>query len=114
MHWFHSKVILPVDNIPDDTNPQVDAPQPETFPALTRNCDNPNPKLGKAFEKLLERIEHRKDVKELKERKEGSTRKSIEGWLDKPERLSPYWCEAHGFCHSERLSDHRPDCARER
>jgi hypothetical protein len=33
---------------------------------------------------------------------------------DKPERQSPFWCDAHGFCHSERLPDHRPDCARER
>jgi hypothetical protein len=33
--------------------------------------------------------------------------------LEKEERFSPYWCEAHGFCHSERLSDHLPDCARE-
>jgi hypothetical protein len=32
---------------------------------------------------------------------------------EKAERLSPYWCEAHGFCHSERLPDHRPDCAQE-
>jgi hypothetical protein len=34
--------------------------------------------------------------------------------LEKAERLSPYWCEAHGFCHGERLPDHRPDCSRER
>jgi Helix-turn-helix domain len=34
--------------------------------------------------------------------------------LDKPERHSRWWCEAHGFCHSERLDDHRPDCAAER
>jgi hypothetical protein len=32
---------------------------------------------------------------------------------EKAERNSPFWCEAHGFCHSEQLSDHRPDCARE-
>jgi hypothetical protein len=32
---------------------------------------------------------------------------------DKPEKQSPFWCEAHGFCHGERLPDHRPDCARE-
>ena len=28
----------------------------------------------------------------------------------KPETNNPFWCEAHGFSHSERLSDHRPDC----
>jgi hypothetical protein len=108
------KVELPVDNIPDDTNPQVDAPQPETFPALTRNSDPANPKLGETFEALLARIEHRKDLKEVKERKDGATRKLRETWLDKPEKYSPFWCEAHGFCHGECLSDHRPDCARER
>jgi hypothetical protein len=29
---------------------------------------------------------------------------------DKPERRSSFWCDAHGFCHGERLPDHRPDC----
>jgi hypothetical protein len=33
---------------------------------------------------------------------------------DKPERHSPFWCEAHGFAHGERLPDRRPDCVRER
>jgi hypothetical protein len=33
---------------------------------------------------------------------------------DKPERLGPFWCDAHGFGHSDRLPDHWPDCARER
>jgi helix-turn-helix protein len=33
---------------------------------------------------------------------------------DKPETHNPFWCDAHGFSHSERLSDRRPDCARER
>jgi hypothetical protein len=32
---------------------------------------------------------------------------------EKAERHSPFWCEAHGFCHGERLSDHRPDCSLE-
>jgi hypothetical protein len=32
---------------------------------------------------------------------------------EKAERYSQFWCEAHSFCHSEQLSDHRPDCARE-
>jgi hypothetical protein len=106
-------VELPVDNIPDESNLQVDVPQPETQPESpaisTRNYDGPNPKLGETFETLLARIEHRKDVKEVKERKEGATRKFIEPWLDKPERQSPFWCEAHGFCHSERFPDHRAD-----
>jgi hypothetical protein len=29
---------------------------------------------------------------------------------EKPENLSPFWCNAHGFSHSERLPDQRPDC----
>jgi hypothetical protein len=29
---------------------------------------------------------------------------------DKPEEYSCWWCDAHGFAHSERLPDHRPDC----
>ncbi len=33
---------------------------------------------------------------------------------EKAEHNSPFWCEAHGFCHSERLSDHDPNCALER
>jgi len=33
--------------------------------------------------------------------------------FDKPEMENPFWCDAHGFCHGERLPDHRPDCARE-
>jgi hypothetical protein len=102
-----------------EINPQVDAPQPESQPETlatpTRNSGHPNPKLGKIFETLLERIAPQKDFKEEKEKKEGPTRNSMERWLeDKPEQHSPYWCEAHGFSHSERLSDHRPDCARER
>jgi hypothetical protein len=109
------KVELPVDNIPDESNPQVEDLQPETLTLSTRNSDPANPKLGEPFAAVLERIKLRKDsFKEVKERKEGPTRKSIERWLDKPERLSPYWCEAHGFCHSERFPDHRPDCVRER
>jgi hypothetical protein len=32
---------------------------------------------------------------------------------ERAERQSPFWCEAHRFCHSERLPDHRPDGARE-
>jgi hypothetical protein len=107
------QVELPVDFHPDESNPQVDVPQPESLTAPTRNSVPANPKLGETFKALLERIETRKDVKEKKERKEGVTRMSIERGLDKAERQSPFWCEAHGFCHSERLPDHWPDCARE-
>ena len=109
------KVELPVEITPDDSNPKVAAPQPESPAASTRNSDPANPKLEEPFASVLARIESRKEVfKEEKEKKEGATRKSVEGWRDKPERVSPFWCEAHGFCHSERLGDREPDCARER
>ena len=29
---------------------------------------------------------------------------------DKPEIRSPFWCDAHGYCHGERQPDHRPNC----
>jgi hypothetical protein len=29
---------------------------------------------------------------------------------EKAERQSPFWCEAHAFCHSERLPDQLPGC----
>lgn len=32
---------------------------------------------------------------------------------DKPERQSRFWCDAHGYSHSERLPDHRLDCVQE-
>jgi hypothetical protein len=32
---------------------------------------------------------------------------------DKPEMRNPFWCDAHGFAHSERLPDHRADCVLE-
>jgi hypothetical protein len=135
------KVELPDETIPDETNPKVDDPQPasepETLPAQTRNldCRNPkvpalqpetltaptrnsdgsNPKLGETIKAVLARLEPRKDsFKEVKEKKKGVTRNSFEIELDKPERQSPFWCEAHGFCHSERLPDHRPGCTREK
>jgi hypothetical protein len=138
---LNPKVVLPVDPIPDDVNPKVPltqpetppesltaltrnadyanpkvpTPQPETLEAPTRNSEPPNPKVREPFEAVLAQIEFRKDsFKEEKEKKESATRNGHETLQDKPERLSPYWCEAHGFCHGERLSDQHPDCIRER
>jgi hypothetical protein len=112
------KAELRVDFIPDDTNPKVEtsqpASQPETLATPTRNYEAANPKLWEAIDILLARIEQWKEYKEEKEKKEGPTRKSMERWEDKAERRSPFWCEVHGFCHSERLPDSLPDCARER
>jgi len=58
-------------------------------------------------------IEPLKDVKDLKERKEGATPNFDGGGMDKPEMQSPFWCDAHGFAHGERQPDHRPDCVLE-
>ena len=119
------KAELPVDPIPDDTNPQVELPddinpkvppaqpatQPESLEAPTRNSDPANPKVGEPFKAVLKRIELQKEFfKEEKEKKEGTTRNGLETWQDKPERHSLFWCEAHGFCHSQRFEDHRPGC----
>ena len=48
------------------------------------------------------------------EAKEREKKEAVSLSADKPEKDNPFWCEAHGFCHGERLSDHRPDCVRER
>jgi len=138
---MNPKVELPVDITPDDPNPKMDdlqpetppetgrpptrnsdgpnpkvaIPQPESLEASTRNCAPPNPKLSAHLQAVLERIERRKEFcKEVKEKKEDPTRNILESWQDKPERQSPYWCPVHGFCHSERLEDHDPDCVQER
>jgi hypothetical protein len=52
-------------------------------------------------------------VVDTKEREKKEVQPMVRS-LEKAERLSPYWCEAHGFCHGERLPDHRPDCSLER
>ncbi len=48
-------------------------------------------------------------VVENKEREEKGSAPALFS-PEKAERLSPFWCEAHGFCHGERLSDHLPEC----
>jgi hypothetical protein len=108
---LNPKVEFPVDIIPDETNPQVESPQPETFTPATRNSEPPNPKLGEPFAAVMERIELRKDLlKEEKEKKENATRKSMEEWQEKAERQSPFWCEAHDFCHLRPGSEQAYSC----
>ena len=60
---------------------------------------------------LLGNMTHK--VVDTKERKEKADIPSDHP-PEKAEQQNPFWCEAHGFCHGERLPDHRPDCARER
>ena len=53
-------------------------------------------------------------VESMRERKKkGAPAAPFSFSPDKPEMHNPFWCDAHGFCHGERLPDHRPDCARE-
>jgi hypothetical protein len=62
---------------------------------------------------LLGNMAHK--VVENKEReKKGESASPVSLSPEKAERHSPYWCEAHRFCHGERLPDHRPDCSLER
>jgi hypothetical protein len=93
-------------------NPKVAAPQPESPQASTRNSARPNPKLREPFTSVLARIESRKELlKEEKEKKEEeATRNFLDRWRDNTEKQSPFWCAAHGFCHSERLSDQQTGC----
>jgi hypothetical protein len=73
--------------------------------------------LGNMAHKVIETKERKEKaiqrVSLSKERKEKAIQR-VSLSVEKAERLSPFWCEAHGFCHGERLPDHRPDCARER
>jgi hypothetical protein len=75
-------------------------PEPEKVKSATPKYME---SLGKAASKFIE-------TKEREDKGAGPVSQVPE----QAERQSPYWCEAHGFCHSERLPDHRPDCARER
>jgi hypothetical protein len=71
-------------------------------------------KVKSQSSKSLESLGNMPDkVVDTKERKEKEVQ-PIARSFEKAERLSPYWCEAHGFCHGERLPDHRPDCSLER
>jgi hypothetical protein len=85
----------PAEKVKFPTPPEPEKVKPQTSKALES--------LGNVLDKVVE-------TKERKDKAEQPVSLSCE----KAERLSPYWCEAHGFCHGERLSDHRPDCARER
>jgi hypothetical protein len=64
----------------------------------------------------LESLENMPDkvVKTKEREKKGAPAAPVSLSPEKAERQSPFWCEAHGFCHGERLPDHHPDCARER
>lgn len=94
----------------DDVNPKVPSAQPQSTGPATPKSAPPNPKVGSGSTAYLARIEPQKEVKEIRERKEGATQKSDSEGIDKPETQNPFWCPAHGYCHGERQPDHRPDC----
>jgi hypothetical protein len=104
------KLEVPVDLNPDAVNPKLQSPQPETGAPPTRNSAPPKT-LGKVlrFQGVQPETGGRKEIIKIERRSDFITSLS-----DKPEMRSRWWCDAHGFCHSERLPDHRPDCARER
>jgi hypothetical protein len=82
---------------------KVKFPTPPEPEKVKSQPDKPLESLDKVVAKVV-------TTKERKDKEEPPVSLSVE----KAERQSPYWCEAHGFCHGERLSDHRPDCTRER
>jgi hypothetical protein len=53
-------------------------------------------------------------VVKTKEREKQGAAEAVSLSPEKAERQSPFWCDAHGFCHGERLPDSLPDCACER
>jgi hypothetical protein len=89
-------------------------------PSLAEKVKFPTPpepeKVKSEPSKLLESLGNMSyKVVENKEReKKGKSASPVSLSPEKAERLSPYWCEAHGFCHGERLPDYRPDCSLER
>jgi hypothetical protein len=66
--------------------------------------------LDKLLESLSKVVAKAVTTKEREDKEDMPSDRSPE----KAERQNPFWCEAHGFCHGERLPDHRPDCSRER
>ena len=84
----------------DDLNPKLHPPQPQTapqtLPAPTPNSDPANPKVREASTPRAEPIEPQKEVKELKEYKDGPT-PNVAHARDKAETASPFWCPACGY-----------------
>jgi hypothetical protein len=109
--WEHCAACRGDDQAPDDLNPKVEKgddlnpkvaasqppTEPQSGPASTPKCDPANPKVEGAFEPELARIELPKEVKDLKDLKEGETPNLRAEERDKPERRSRFWCEPCGF-----------------
>jgi hypothetical protein len=78
-------------------------PAPEKVKSAT---PKPSESLVKAIDKVV-------NIKE-REKKGAPLAPVFSLTLEKAERHNPFWCEAHGFCHSERLPDQLPECRVER
>jgi hypothetical protein len=61
---------------------------------------------AKPLERLEKAVAKVVDTKERKDKEDMPASQVPE----QAERLSPYWCDAHGFCHSQPIDDHCPDC----
>ena len=76
--------------------------------------DPPDPQVSEIPDKGCQESLTQKTT-ENKRRKQGAPPAPVFSLSpDKPETHRPFWCEAHGFCHSERFPNHRPDCWLER
>jgi hypothetical protein len=51
-----------------------------------------------------------KEIHNKEREKKGAPQAPFSLSCNKPEMHNPFWCEAHGFCHGERLSDDCPGC----
>jgi hypothetical protein len=105
------KLELRVDIIPDDINPQLTGAQPATHVLPTRNSARrwQQRKTLRNQHDEPETLAPKDYYLKTEEKDRGESAHAL-----KPEMHNPFWCDAHGFCHGERLPDHRPDCARER
>jgi hypothetical protein len=84
--------------LPVESHPKPLPPEPETEAPPTRNSELTNPKLGGGAKPRLAWIERPKEVKDLKDSKEGPTRNDNDhGTLPKAEQGSPFWCQACGY-----------------
>jgi hypothetical protein len=104
------KLEFPVEINLNEINPKLTGAQPETHVPPTRNSTRRwqcRKTLGNQYDEP-ETVALKDNYLKTQEKNRRESARAL-----KPEMRNPFWCDAHGFCHSERLPDHRPDCARE-
>jgi hypothetical protein len=92
-----SQTPIPADKVKFPTPPEPEKVKPETGNRLESLPNIPD-----------------KVVNTKEREKKGTPPAPVSLSQEKAERYNPFWCEAHGFCHGERLSDHLSGCAREK